>query len=128
MVFQRNPITALCIALAALSGVSAFAPAHRVRKSTTSINMAPKFDPTSQKWIPQNDDEATPAYGPVGSLIRAGPLPFIQRLINGEEYEQGVLKMMATDGYDRKSKSKNPTAFDTIDAYTFGFDPTRMRI
>jgi hypothetical protein len=35
-------------------------------------------------------------------LIRAGPLPFIQRLINGDEYEQGVLKMMAMEGCDRK--------------------------
>lgn len=41
----------------------------------------------------------------LGSLIRGGPLPFIQRIVNADEYEQGVYKFMAQDGCDRKVNS-----------------------
>jgi hypothetical protein len=40
-------------------------------------------------------------YGIVGSLYRAGPVPFIQRIVNAESYEQAVLKYMAQEGCDR---------------------------
>lgn len=73
--------------------------------------MAPKFDATAQRWIPTTDDEKTTAYGPIGSLIRAGPLPFFQRIINADEYEQAVLKFMATDGCDRKEAQGNMDAY-----------------
>lgn len=36
-----------------------------------------------------------------GSLIRGGPLPFIQRIINADGYEQGVYKFMVTEKCDR---------------------------
>ncbi|CAJ1946224.1 unnamed protein product [Cylindrotheca closterium] len=105
-------LSLLCVALAAFQGASAFAPAHQqTGRSSTARDMAPKFDPTTQKWIPQNDEEATPAYGPVGSLIRAGPLPFVQRVLNGEEYEQGVYKMMATEKCDRLEAQGNMDAY-----------------
>lgn len=60
-------ISLLCIVLAAFQGASAFAPAHQqTGRVSTARSMAPKFDPTTQKWIPTNDEESTPAYGPVG--------------------------------------------------------------
>lgn len=59
---------------------------------STKLLMAPKFDVKTQRWTPSNDEEATPAYGPIGSLIRAGPLPFIQRIVNSDKYEQAVYK------------------------------------
>ena len=64
--------------------------------------MVPRYNPAEQKWEPMTDkDKPEAGYGPIGSLIRAGPLPFIQRLVNSENYEQGVLKYMASEGCDR---------------------------
>ena len=62
-------LSLLCIVLAAFHGTSAFAPAPAKAGFSTARGMAPKFDPTTQRWIPQNDEEATPAYGPLGELM-----------------------------------------------------------
>jgi hypothetical protein len=40
-------------------------------------------------------------YGIIGSLYRAGPVPFFQRIVNADTYEQAVLKYMAQEGCDR---------------------------
>ncbi len=40
-------------------------------------------------------------YNIVGSLYRAGPVPFFQRIVNPDMYEQAVLKYMAQEGCDR---------------------------
>jgi len=64
--------------------------------------MSPRYDKTDEKWIPGSDaDKPEAGYGPLGSLIRAGPLPFIQRIVKADDYEQGVLKYMASEGCDR---------------------------
>jgi hypothetical protein len=73
MTIHSNSITLLCLVVAVLSRASAFVPAHQqAARPSTTVNMAPKFDPSAQKWIPQNDDEANPAYGPVGKLYYRG--------------------------------------------------------
>ena len=65
--------------------------------------MVPRFDKASQKWFPTTDEEGPSAgYGIVGSLYRAGPVPFFQRIVNGDTYEQAVLKYMAQEKCDRK--------------------------
>jgi hypothetical protein len=69
MTIHSNSIALLCLVVGVISGASAFAPAHQqAARLSTTVSMAPKFNPTEQKWIPQNDDEANPAYGPVGKL------------------------------------------------------------
>lgn len=73
--------------------------------------MAPRYNPSTERWEPSNEEEATPAYGPVGSLIRQGPLPFIQHLTKPDEYEQAVLKYMAKEGCDRKEAQGNMDAY-----------------
>lgn len=40
-------------------------------------------------------------YGIIGSLYRAGPVPFFQRIVNADTYEQAVLKYMAQEDCDR---------------------------
>jgi hypothetical protein len=40
-------------------------------------------------------------YGIIGSLYRAGPVPFFQRIVNADTYEQAVLKYMAQEGCSR---------------------------
>jgi hypothetical protein len=73
MTIHSNSIALLCLVVAVLSGASAFVPAHQLAaRPSTTVNMAPKFDPSSQKWIPQNDEEANAAYGPVGKLYYRG--------------------------------------------------------
>eukprot|EP00559_Dactyliosolen_fragilissimus_P006966 CAMPEP_0184856850 /NCGR_PEP_ID=MMETSP0580-20130426/2028_1 /TAXON_ID=1118495 /ORGANISM="Dactyliosolen fragilissimus" /LENGTH=113 /DNA_ID=CAMNT_0027352111 /DNA_START=225 /DNA_END=563 /DNA_ORIENTATION=- len=74
--------------------------------------MAPRFDPSTQKWYPTKpDEEASSGYGPLGSLIRAGPLPFFQRIINPDQYEQGVLKYIAQEGVSRIEAQGNMDAY-----------------
>eukprot|EP00429_Kryptoperidinium_foliaceum_P004547 CAMPEP_0176025230 /NCGR_PEP_ID=MMETSP0120_2-20121206/12339_1 /TAXON_ID=160619 /ORGANISM="Kryptoperidinium foliaceum, Strain CCMP 1326" /LENGTH=196 /DNA_ID=CAMNT_0017358411 /DNA_START=44 /DNA_END=634 /DNA_ORIENTATION=- len=69
----------------------------RHSRATTSCFMVPKYDPMSGRWEPSDDEEGQDAgYPPVGSLIRQGPVPFIQRLKDPDMYDQAVLKMMAT--------------------------------
>ena len=70
--------------------------------------MAPRFDPSTQQWYPTKpEEESSAGYGPIGSLIRAGPLPFIQRIINSDNYDQGVLKYMAKEGVSRVEAQGN---------------------
>ena len=50
-------------------------------------------------------------YNLIGSLYRAGPVPFFQRIVNADTYEQAVLKYMAQEGCDRKEAQGNMDAF-----------------
>ena len=75
----------------------------RQHYATTYLGMVPRFEKASQKWFPTSDEEGpTAGYGIVGSLYRAGPVPFFQRVVNGDTYEQAVLKYMAQEKCDRK--------------------------
>eukprot|EP00956_Cyclotella_meneghiniana_P005686 scaffold7302_cov72-Cyclotella_meneghiniana.AAC.21 len=51
------------------------------------------------------------SYGPIGSLYRAGPKPFLQRITNPDIYDQAVLKYMAQDKCDRKEAQGNMDAY-----------------
>ncbi len=51
------------------------------------------------------------SYGPLGSLIRQGPKPFINHLLFPEQYDQAVLKYMAGEGCDRKEAQGNMDAY-----------------
>lgn len=75
--------------------------------------MAPKFDKNENKWYTDDPSEqAGSSYGPIGSLYRAGPKPFLQRIFNADTYDQAVLKYMAQDGScDRKEAQGNMDAF-----------------
>jgi len=99
----------LCIILP--SAVQGFVSQLRVETRNNALRMAPRFDPVEKRWYPRTDEEAQEAYGPVGSLIRQGPKPFISRLVNPDAYEQGVYKMMAQEGWDRLEAQGNMDAF-----------------
>jgi len=74
--------------------------------------MAPRFDKSTGKWFTNDPEEMNgSSYGPIGSLYRAGPKPFLQRIFNAETYDQAVLKYMAQDGCDRKEAQGNMDAF-----------------
>jgi hypothetical protein len=73
--------------------------------------MAPRYNPATQRWEATTPEEEQ-GYPPTGSLIRQGPVPFLQRLIKSDEYEQGVLKMMAKDStMDRNEAQGNMDAY-----------------
>ena len=74
--------------------------------------MVPKYDAQTQLWTPGNSEEEESAgYTKIGSLIRQGPLPFIQRLKEPEQYHQAVLKMMAERDMSYKEGQGNMDAY-----------------
>mmetsp|Transcript_1959 Transcript_1959/g.4226 ORF Transcript_1959/g.4226 Transcript_1959/m.4226 type:complete len:185 (-) Transcript_1959:1479-2033(-) len=90
---------------------SAFAPSKNNVQRLTSLS-AVKFDKATEKWFTDVPEEMEgSSYGPTGSLLRAGPKPFLARVFNGDTYDQAVLKYMAQDGCDRKEAQGNMDAF-----------------
>lgn len=81
----------------------------QVRRTTSSssssalLASAPRFDKATEKWIVTDPETQGPSagYNIIGSLYRAGPVPVVTRIFNGEQYEQAVLKFMAAEGCDR---------------------------
>lgn len=50
-------------------------------------------------------------YGPIGSLIRQGPVPFVIRLVKPDTYEAAVQKYIAREGCDRITAQGNMDAY-----------------
>lgn len=50
-------------------------------------------------------------YGPVGSLIRQGPVPFFIRVTNPDTYEAAVQKYMKLENCDRMTAQGNMDAY-----------------
>jgi hypothetical protein len=65
----------------------------------------------TRRWEPTTLEDAE-GYGVAGSLIRQGPVPFVQRLLNPDDYEQGVLKLMANSSEERMSRNEAQGNFD----------------
>jgi hypothetical protein len=100
--------------LCALSTTVAFAPLRTTTTTTTASSTQlcakPKLNPKTQKWEPSKDDDGEYPYDAIGSLLRHGPSPFITRITNPSEYEQAVLKYMATKGVSRAEATGNMDA------------------
>lgn len=63
---------------------------------------------SARQRILASDDEG---YGPVGSLLRQGPLPFFQRIANPAKYEQSVAFYMEENRCGRTEAQGNMDAF-----------------
>jgi hypothetical protein len=112
---MKRQLVRIISLLVAVVHSSAFVPSP-ITKSTVlrsiDLSMAVRFDKATGKWFTDNPDEmAGSSYGPIGSLYRAGPKPFLQHLLNPETYDQAVLKYMAQDGCDRREAQGNMDAF-----------------
>ena len=95
------------LALLFMHSASAFT-VQSVARAKSSLSMAPRFDKASEKWFATKPSEEKEAgYGPLGSLIRCGPKPFFNHLLFFEQYDQAVLKYMATDGCSRNEAQAN---------------------
>eukprot|EP00970_Alexandrium_tamarense_P005489 scaffold904_cov201-Alexandrium_tamarense.AAC.22 len=89
----------------------AFAPIANNAVFTSNLE-AVRFDKTSNLWITDDPEEKDgSSYGPIGSLYRAGPKPFLSRIFNAQTYDQAVLKYMAQDGCSRIEAQANMDAF-----------------
>mmetsp|Transcript_3015 Transcript_3015/g.5088 ORF Transcript_3015/g.5088 Transcript_3015/m.5088 type:complete len:199 (+) Transcript_3015:104-700(+) len=95
-------------------------PNNNAIQRSSSLNMAakakgggPRFDKATEKWIATDPETQGPeaGYDLIGSALRAGPVPVIQRIINPEQYEQAVLKYMAAEGCDRTEAQGNMDAY-----------------
>lgn len=104
------------LCLSAILGLSSafVAPSSRIISQTSSradTSLAPQFDPSTEKWEPSSDADLEGSYSPVGTLIRAGPKPFLVRLVNPGEYEQAVYKYMANENVGRKEAQGNMDSY-----------------
>ena len=91
----------------------AMSATRRPTKSATPLallHMVPKFD--GDKWVAQSEAELPSAgYGIGKTFLLQGPEPFLKRLFQPDDYEQGVLKFMAMDKCDRNTAQGNMDAY-----------------
>lgn len=81
--------------------------------SSTTLFMVPRYDKETKRWSPTSpEEEASAGYSPFGSLLRQGPVPFIQRLRDPDGYDQGVLKMLAIENFASRDEAQG-----NMDAY-----------
>ena len=87
--------------------ISSSTPLQQRRTTSSSssalLASAPRFDKATEKWLVTDPETQGPSagYNIIGSLYRAGPVPVVTRIFNGDQYEQAVLKFMAAEGCDR---------------------------
>lgn len=80
-----------------------------------------KFDKSIGQFVPESsDEEASAGYDAVGTLLRHGPQPWIQRTFKNGEYEQAVLKFMAMEKVDRNTAQGNMDACKSFVLFFFG--------
>jgi hypothetical protein len=91
----------------------AFSPVHKSPpRSSWTLSMAPRFDASSQRWVPASDEEGPEAgYGIGKTLLLQGPKPFLHRLFQSDDYEQAVLKFMANEKCSREEAQGNMDAY-----------------
>lgn len=94
------------------ASVAAFAPqSNNANKPATALfGRKPTLNKKTNRWEKAADDDGAYPYDPVGSLLRHGPAPFFTRVTNPDEYEQAVLKYMATANVDRAEATGNMDA------------------
>eukprot|EP00977_Amphora_coffeiformis_P025337 scaffold19245_cov199-Amphora_coffeaeformis.AAC.32 len=85
--------------------------------STTSCSSpslsAVKYDKKANRWV--TTDAATEGpeagYGTLGALLRHGPKPALDRILQPDTYDQAVLKFMAQEKCSRQDAEGNMDAF-----------------
>ena len=83
------------------------------RKLCLALFMVPRYNKETKRWSPTSpEEEASAGYSPFGSLLRQGPVPFIQRLRDPDGYDQGVLKMLANENFASRDEAQG-----NMDAY-----------
>ncbi len=87
--------TSPLLVLALATTTSAFGSFGKPKTATPKLPL-PTFDDKTQRYVKSPNDDGVMPYDAIGAALRHGPVPFITRLTNADEYEQGVLKYMGT--------------------------------
>lgn len=69
------------------------------------------FDKTQVLFANKPSSDLKEGYGPIGSLIRQGPVPFFIRLVKPDTYEAAVNKYMLLEKCDRNTAQGNMDAY-----------------
>jgi hypothetical protein len=89
----------------ALTTVSKSRRTTSSNKPSTWLSMV-KFD--GEKWVTERPEETSANNYPlINSLLLHGPKPFLTRLLQPNDYEQAILKFMASDKVDRINAQGN---------------------
>jgi hypothetical protein len=80
---------------------------NSLQKKSNIVNRREYTNP-SRLFLKTSTEEG---YGPIGSLIRQGPVPFFIRLTNPDKYEAAVKKYMALEKCDRMTAQGNMDAY-----------------
>ena len=64
----------------------------------------------SRRYTKSPLDDGEYPYDAVGAALRHGPAPFLTRVFNADEYEQGVMKYMLSAKVDRATAVGNTDA------------------
>ena len=121
MMIRLLSLTAALALVCGCTTVAAFAPQQRMaaapsKQSANALFLSlfarkPTYNKTTQRWEKAPDDDGIYPYDPIGSLLRHGPSPFFTRISNPDEYEQAVLKYMATANVSRAEATGNMDAY-----------------
>ena len=69
------------------------------------------FSPTVLYGKTSNEIDESNGYGPVGSLLRQGPVPFLIRVINPSTYDAAVEKYMKIEKCSKLEAQANMDAY-----------------
>lgn len=117
IISSRSLVTAIVVAVAFLSSalqVSAFGSFGKKSVGSSSSSSKKLPTPTLNKDTGRYEksplDDGKYPYDAIGSALRHGPAPFLTRVFNADEYEQGVLKYMLSAQVDRAEATGNVDA------------------
>ena len=101
----------VAVAIMATAMIDAFSVTTTNKlQPSSALRMAPKF--VGNKWVPQTPEDGPEAgYDVIGTILRQGPEPALTRIFSPDDYEQAVLKFMATEKCDRNTAQGNMDAY-----------------
>ena len=88
-----------------VSAFGSFGTKFSQKKLPTTI--LPTLNKDTGRYEKSPLDDGKYPYDAIGSALRHGPAPFLTRVFNADEYEQGVLKYMLTAQVDRAEATGN---------------------
>ncbi|KAL7541826.1 hypothetical protein ACHAXR_011259 [Thalassiosira sp. AJA248-18] len=111
MIKTSLPLIAAILLAFATSTASAFGSFGKKSASASATKLPlPTLNKDTNKYEKSPLDDGKYPYDAVGSALRHGPAPFLTRVFNADEYEQGVLKYMLTAKVDRAEATGNTDA------------------
>ena len=113
---QPRCIVPIILAFIAIKCAEAFSVSGRISLLPSSIPASSskremvRYDPFTEKWLPTSPEDED-GYSPFGTLLRTGPKPLIIRILNPDNYEQGVYKLMFNENMSRMEAQGNFDAY-----------------